>query len=439
MRFLYADDNEWFTTTVDPKDPTLLHITNSKAIPASTEVFVTFVYDFSKVPVGYTVKNTVGGNTTTTLKMAGTIQLQASKTVDGNQPGNQSFTFTVADENHNVLQTKTNDETGTIAFDPFVYDQDDLGKTFTYYVAEINGQDTKYTYDTTEYEVQFKVANKANDDGQIPTETTFIKNGKPVESMEFSNTTKTQETIEIQGKKTWSDNDNQDGKRPASLTVYLLADNQIVDKQSVSQNNDWTYCFQDLPKTKDDQLIHYTIQEENLPGYQSQVDGYDLINTYTPEKCTVPVIKEWQDDNDQAEKRPDHITIHLLADGEDTGQTLELNEENHWTSAFTDLDMYQEGKRIEYTIREDPIKDYATEIEKDDLGFRIINRLTKQKTPGKEKPKQKKNKKKGNVTPKKNKKQSHTTPTGAMTQKTIWSCVAILSLVGMLRLKRKHI
>ena len=63
-----------------------------------------------------------------------------------------------------------------------------------------------------------------------------------------------------------------------------------------------------------------------------------FTNVYTPAKTQVPVKKVWNDGENQDGKRPESITVKLLADGQDTGKTLELNEGNKWQATFTDLD-----------------------------------------------------------------------------------------------------
>ena len=53
--------------------------------------------------------------------------------------------------------------------------------------------------------------------------------------------THTPETIDIEGSKTWNDNNNQDGKRPGSITIRLYADGrELTDKvQTVTASNGW--------------------------------------------------------------------------------------------------------------------------------------------------------------------------------------------------------
>ena len=62
------------------------------------------------------------------------------------------------------------------------------------------------------------------------------------------------------------------------------------------------------------------------------------------------ITKEWDDADDADGIRPDSITVHLYADGKDTGRSLVLNEENNWTARFDRMLTYNEdGEYIIYT------------------------------------------------------------------------------------------
>ncbi len=162
----------------------------------------------------------------------------------------------------------------------------------------------------------------------------------------------TPETINISGVKTWDDADNQDGKRPESIKVRLLANGINVKTLEVTEEMNWTYEFTELPKFEKGSLISYTLQEANVEEYSTKIDGFDITNTHTPGKTSVDVTKVWNDNHNQDGIRPEYITVKLLADGEDTGQTLILNDTNNWQGQFTDLDEYQAGELIAYTVEE---------------------------------------------------------------------------------------
>ena len=182
------------------------------------------------------------------------------------------------------------------------------------------------------------------------------------------------EQVSISGTKTWNDNDNSDGKRPESITVNLYANGRLIESREVSAKDGWKWTFRDLDRYQDGQDITYTITENAVEGYQSIIDGYDIENIYTPEHISITVMKQWLDDNDNDGKRPESITVRLLRDGKETGQTLVLNEGNQWQGQFTDLAKYEDGKKIDYTIAEAKVEGYTSQITGSmEEGFVITN------------------------------------------------------------------
>ncbi len=187
----------------------------------------------------------------------------------------------------------------------------------------------------------------------------------------------TPETVSISGTKRWDDENDQDGKRPESITVNLLADGSKVSEKKVTASDKWTWTFENLPKYSEGKLINYTIQEETVPGYTPSYSGYNITNSYTPGKVSIPVTKSWQDNNDQDGLRPESVTVKLLADGKDTGKILILNKSNGWSGTFTDLDEFEAGEKILYTIEEVSVNGYDTTITGDvSDGFTITNTHT---------------------------------------------------------------
>ncbi len=160
----------------------------------------------------------------------------------------------------------------------------------------------------------------------------------------------------VSGTKTWADADNQDGKRPASITVNLLADGEVKETKTVTAEDGWKYSFTDLPTHADGAEIDYSVEEvlgkDLVDVYTSTVDGYDITNTHTVEKTEVKVTKAWDDADNQDNKRAESVTINLLADGEATDKSVELSDTNNWTYTFENLDKYSEGVEIEYTVEE---------------------------------------------------------------------------------------
>ena len=95
------------------------------------------------------------------------------------------------------------------------------------------------------------------------------------------------ETVEVEGKKTWDDANNQDGARPESITVKLRADGIEVDSKEVKASDNWEYSFNNLPKFKAGTKIVYTVDEAAVPGYTKLVNGYNITNKHVPGIKTV--------------------------------------------------------------------------------------------------------------------------------------------------------
>ncbi|GIN72971.1 hypothetical protein J14TS2_34460 [Bacillus sp. J14TS2] len=169
------------------------------------------------------------------------------------------------------------------------------------------------------------------------------------------------ELIDLEGTKTWEDADNQDGKRPESITVRLLANGEEVASVEITEESDWNYAFTELPKFENGEEVHYTIQEDNVEDYSTEIHGLDITNSYTPKQTSINIVKVWKDANNQDGTRPDAITVKLFADGKETGQELTLNEANNWQGDFTELDVYTDGEEIQYSVEEVAVEGYETE------------------------------------------------------------------------------
>ncbi len=186
--------------------------------------------------------------------------------------------------------------------------------------------------------------------------------------------THTPETTEVSGSKTWDDMNDQDGKRPESITISLLADGEPAGSVTVTAKDDWSWNFTDLPKYRNGEEIVYSIAEEEVPEYSTSYDGYDVINHYIPATVDVPVEKKWDDDNNAEGARPSSVVVELLKNGESTGRALILGEDNGWSGSFANLDEYTAGTKNVYTVRELDVEGYTAEITGDaETGYVITN------------------------------------------------------------------
>ncbi|WP_343013443.1 Cna B-type domain-containing protein, partial [Gemella morbillorum] len=135
----------------------------------------------------------------------------------------------------------------------------------------------------------------------------------------------TPETVNISGEKTWEDNNNQDGKRPQSITVKLMkqiegGQPEVKETKVVTKGQDdkWKYEFNNLPKYENGKLITYSIDEEKVAGYDKVTTrttngpDYNLTNKHEPETVNISGEKTWDDNNNQDGKRPESITVKLM-------------------------------------------------------------------------------------------------------------------------------
>ena len=136
-------------------------------------------------------------------------------------------------------------------------------------------------------------------------------------------------TQDVTVKKVWDTSANPDAVIPEKLTVYFVADGYRVDSVELSAANNWEHTFTGLPDN-----VTLTFEESAPTGWTAQTpEANGNVTTLTnkadaPVTRDVPVTKVWNG------TKKDSVTVHLLADGVDTGQTVVLSEANNWTSSF---------------------------------------------------------------------------------------------------------
>ena len=218
----------------------------------------------------------------------------------------------------------------------------------------------------------------------------------------------------------------------------MLANGTEVANKEVTEADNWSWNFENLAKYEAGTEITYTITEDAVENYTTTVSGYDITNAYTPGKVSIQVTKAWVDGNDQDGKRPESIKVHLYADGKDTGKELELTKDGNWSGSFTDLDEYQNGEKIVYTIQEDKVEGYISEVTGDATrGYVVINTHTPSKPETPNKPKKPGNPKTPNNT-KTSQKLTKTVKTGDANAVMGWGILSLSCLgIAITAYKRK--
>ena len=184
-------------------------------------------------------------------------------------------------------------------------------------------------------------------------------------SSEVSGTTTTltnthgAETANLTVTKVWDDNGDQDGIRPESIDVTLMANGDAVKTFTLDAGSGWAAVAADQPVNANGKPIDYSWSEQPLEGYSLSTavtgNATTLTNTHTPEETALTVVKVWKDNENQDGIRPDRLTVTLS-----NGRAVVLTASNDWTASVDHLPVYANGTAIEYTWTEENVEGYTS-------------------------------------------------------------------------------
>ena len=238
-----------------------------------------------------------------------------------------------------------------------------------------NDNGTAINYTVTEDEVEHYTTQITKADGSF---TYTVRNSRTVE--------KTQVSVEA----LWGDTDNAEGFRPESVTVKLLANGEEAGTTTLSEDNEWKFTFTGLNKYEDGEEIDYTIEQTQLANYKAPVIAktsqtewaYTVTNSRDYEETNANVTVAWDDSDNEEGFRTESVTVHLKK-GNEVIESVKLDADNEWTYTWTQLQMYENATAINYTVTEDEVANYTTQITKATDGtftYTVTNRRTVEKT-----------------------------------------------------------
>ena len=316
-------------------------------------------------------------------------------------PDNDSFTFTVNFEGL-TPGAYYNSDVGTIRADADGVAERSFslkaGEQFFFYGLPV-GATYRFTEAAGPYIAAFAVADEkggttiVEPDGantksrtDLATGTETVDEGESI-VVTFTNTPVPLRDIDVQ--KIWNDANDQDGMRPKSIDVQLTANGKALGSPvTLTRSMGWAYTWTDLDKLDEAGAeITYAVEELTISKDTTatngkyttattgdMTEGFTITNTHEPEKTSVPVRKVWNDANNQDGKRPESVTVVLLADGKEVGKKLVLRKANQWSGVFENLPKYSEGKEIVYTVREESVSGYTVAITGDAAeGYEVTN------------------------------------------------------------------
>ena len=205
--------------------------------------------------------------------------------------------------------------------------------------------------------------------------------------------TKVDDTIDYPVEKKW-ENVDSDAAKAHTVSGIVVSLSGVKETKTLNKDNEWKDTFKDLPKyDAEGKTITYTATEEGLTDadketlakyYTSNIVGGKITNTFDLTKVDdtteVSGEKTWIGDEKYKDKtRPESITINLIADGnpalDDNGKaitaTVKEGTDKKWKYSFTGLDKYKDGNIIKYTITENKLQNYDTDINK----YNVTNTL----------------------------------------------------------------
>lgn len=213
-----------------------------------------------------------------------------TKLVDekGNEFIQSSLTFANAERDKvGKIIIKKVDDVGKVLKDAEfeLYKKDASGNLGDAIDTKTTGDDGIVSFENLAFGEYVVKETKAPANHRLIDESIEIKIDKPEQVIE--KTVKNPELISIKGKKTWKDDINKGKNRPQEITINLLKNGKKIDSRKVTDSDNWKWSFEDLDKYENGKEINYTITEDLVKGYKTEItgntkDGFEVTNTYKP-------------------------------------------------------------------------------------------------------------------------------------------------------------
>ena len=194
-------------------------------------------------------------------------------------------------------------------------------------------------------------------------------------------------TTDVTVQVNWKDFDDQWKLRPETVHITLLKNGKPFNgsKIDLSDEDDWTHVFTDLPlEDAEGNAYIYTVTEDDIHAYDKKIDHTQetlLTITNTLKTRDITATKNWVDDDNKRNTRPNSITLRLtqrkkvasaseLSPASDEIQVMvsEMTaaSDGSWTTSFDHLPVEdKKGHSYSYDVSEDTVSGYTSSIEAD--------------------------------------------------------------------------
>ncbi|MDO4764556.1 MAG: Cna B-type domain-containing protein, partial [Eubacteriales bacterium] len=141
--------------------------------------------------------------------------------------------------------------------------------------------------------------------------------------------------------------------------VGKVGDDIVVPAQTATlkESEGWKHSFTGLAEYRNTDKIVYTVTEKAIDNYPNPVIVDDSNNQNENDKNLFTITNTYKN-NDTVEVsvkkvwkgyKTDSVTVALLRNGSETGETLVLNEQNDWAGKFTGLKKMDDATATAYT------------------------------------------------------------------------------------------
>ncbi len=123
---------------------------------------------------------------------------------------------------------------------------------------------------------------------------------------------------DIEVTKIWEDNNNKANKRPSSIILQIYNGERLITEAEVNEESEWKHTFTNLQKYREDgSEIEYRVDEKSFATekfYIKEIVGNVITNRFVVPEDTIDfgVMKIWEDNNDEAGKRPAGLDIKIM-------------------------------------------------------------------------------------------------------------------------------
>ena len=134
------------------------------------------------------------------------------------------------------------------------------------------------------------------------------------------------DSVLIKVSKYWDDHNNNDGFRPSSITVNLLANGDSVDTRTITgEGHEWETSFGKWPVKSNGDSIEYSLAEVWVPGYQAPsvvhlntategVYKLQITNVHKLDSINLKVVKVWNDFGNSNGRNDVHLQLYRCYD-----------------------------------------------------------------------------------------------------------------------------